>query len=250
MTEDEAFIRALVDNPGDDTPRLVYADWLDDRDDPRGAYLRAEHEWAATHDPGERETLRQMAKGLDPVWVARVSRPPVGVCVEHVEVLDRGEHVVEADISNAERRIGGTFLPDYRAFLLNYNGGRVDASIWYDLPDGTHVSAADMAWEFHAANQVCAFTLRADDHLAHELPLSDGAPSLGEWCSRHIVIGRGPDVIDGIFLSVRGPGKGSIWLIDTSVEIEVASLAALRDPRPYATDVAELLSYLPRYRPV
>jgi uncharacterized protein (TIGR02996 family) len=33
MTEDESFIRAIVDTPGDDTARLVYADWLDDRDD-------------------------------------------------------------------------------------------------------------------------------------------------------------------------------------------------------------------------
>jgi uncharacterized protein (TIGR02996 family) len=39
MTEDEAFIRAVVDRPGDDTARLVYADWLDERSDPRGAYL-------------------------------------------------------------------------------------------------------------------------------------------------------------------------------------------------------------------
>ena len=44
MNEDEAFIRAIVDAPGDDLPRLVYADWLDDRADPRGPYLRAEHE--------------------------------------------------------------------------------------------------------------------------------------------------------------------------------------------------------------
>ena len=31
MSEDEAFIRTIVDTPGDDLPRLVYADWLDER---------------------------------------------------------------------------------------------------------------------------------------------------------------------------------------------------------------------------
>jgi len=78
VTEDEAFIRAIVDTPGDDVARLVYADWLDDRDDPRGAYLRAEAEWANT---GKKEkALRAAAARLDPVWVARVSRPPVGLC--------------------------------------------------------------------------------------------------------------------------------------------------------------------------
>ena len=44
--DDEAFVRAIVAAPGDDLPRLVYADWLDDRGDPRGAYLRAEAAWA------------------------------------------------------------------------------------------------------------------------------------------------------------------------------------------------------------
>ena len=28
MTDDEAFIRAIVAAPADDAPRLVYADWL------------------------------------------------------------------------------------------------------------------------------------------------------------------------------------------------------------------------------
>jgi uncharacterized protein (TIGR02996 family) len=34
--DDQAFIRAIVDNPGDDTLRLVYADWLDEQHGPRG----------------------------------------------------------------------------------------------------------------------------------------------------------------------------------------------------------------------
>jgi uncharacterized protein (TIGR02996 family) len=34
VTDDEAFIRAIVDSPGDDAPRLIYADWLDERRDP------------------------------------------------------------------------------------------------------------------------------------------------------------------------------------------------------------------------
>ena len=54
MTDDEAFIRAVVDGPGDNTPRLVYADWLDDRADPRGPYLRAECEWAKMKCGGPR----------------------------------------------------------------------------------------------------------------------------------------------------------------------------------------------------
>ncbi len=30
MTHDEAFLQAIIDDPADDTPRLIYADWLDE----------------------------------------------------------------------------------------------------------------------------------------------------------------------------------------------------------------------------
>jgi uncharacterized protein (TIGR02996 family) len=42
MSDEEAFLAALKANPADDTTRLVFADWLDDRDEPAKAqYLRA-----------------------------------------------------------------------------------------------------------------------------------------------------------------------------------------------------------------
>ena len=41
MGDEEAFLQVIAAAPADDAPRLVYADWLDERDDPRGAYLRA-----------------------------------------------------------------------------------------------------------------------------------------------------------------------------------------------------------------
>lgn len=120
MTEDEAFIRAVVDNRGDETARLVYADWLDDRSDPRGAYLRAEAEWART---GKKEkALRELAKPLDPVWVARVSRPPVGVCADRIAMGSRYDPAPPADLAAAEKRLKVTFPPQLRALLLNYNG--------------------------------------------------------------------------------------------------------------------------------
>jgi uncharacterized protein (TIGR02996 family) len=42
MASEGAFLDHLADHPDDDTTRLVYADWLDERDDPRGRYLRLE----------------------------------------------------------------------------------------------------------------------------------------------------------------------------------------------------------------
>ena len=42
MHEEQGFLDQLREHPEDDVTRLVYADWLEDRDDPRSAYLRAE----------------------------------------------------------------------------------------------------------------------------------------------------------------------------------------------------------------
>jgi len=123
VTEDEAFIRAIVDSPGDDTPRLVYADWLDDCDDPRGPYLRAEYEAAQT---GDILRLWELARRLDSVWVARLSRPPVGVCCDRVRFSNRGDAVTAADIDRFVARHTVFLGSDYRAFVLNYNGGTPD----------------------------------------------------------------------------------------------------------------------------
>jgi uncharacterized protein (TIGR02996 family) len=43
MTEREALLRAICAHPDDDTPRLVYADWLQERDcEPRAELIRAQ----------------------------------------------------------------------------------------------------------------------------------------------------------------------------------------------------------------
>lgn len=121
MNEDEAFIRAIVNNPGDDTPRLVYADWLDDHSDPRGPYLRAERE---TVETGDIARLRELAAGLDPVWVARVSRPPGGACCDRVRFTGERPALGAAELVAIEARLRLTLPAPLRAMLLNYNGGK------------------------------------------------------------------------------------------------------------------------------
>jgi uncharacterized protein (TIGR02996 family) len=120
MTEDETFIRAIVDHRGDETSRLVYADWLDDRSDPRGAFLRAEVEWART---GKKEkALRALAAKLDPVWVARVSRPPVGICADKIVMRAKYPPAATADLDAVEQQLKVTLPAEYRALLMNWNG--------------------------------------------------------------------------------------------------------------------------------
>ena len=42
MSEEAAFVEALTRDTLDDVTRGLYADWLEERGDPRAAYLRAE----------------------------------------------------------------------------------------------------------------------------------------------------------------------------------------------------------------
>jgi uncharacterized protein (TIGR02996 family) len=78
----EAFIAAVEARPADDTPRLVYADWLDEHTDPRGEYLRAELRLSALSagDPAAadlRRRLRALRTRIDPDWLALFDQPRV-----------------------------------------------------------------------------------------------------------------------------------------------------------------------------
>jgi uncharacterized protein (TIGR02996 family) len=44
---DEAFLQAIIESPDDDTPRLVYADWLEEHGQAeRAAFIRVQCELA------------------------------------------------------------------------------------------------------------------------------------------------------------------------------------------------------------
>jgi uncharacterized protein (TIGR02996 family) len=80
--EDEAFLRAIRDEPGNEAIRLVYADWLDERNDPRGEFLRLcdrlQNKATVPREPGP-DTIRRLNEllaAIDPGWVASVAMPP------------------------------------------------------------------------------------------------------------------------------------------------------------------------------
>jgi uncharacterized protein (TIGR02996 family) len=77
--EERAFLDALAADAADDVTRLVYADWLDERGDPRGAYLRAEHQLAALaeddpHFAALDEEVRRRCRTLDGDWLFTAGR--------------------------------------------------------------------------------------------------------------------------------------------------------------------------------
>src|SRR5439155_14343361 len=57
MTSADDFLSAILDDPDDDVPRLVFADWLEERGDVRGEFIRrqCELEQLAEDDPARAE---------------------------------------------------------------------------------------------------------------------------------------------------------------------------------------------------
>jgi len=62
MNDEAGFLAAIIANPDENTPRLVYADWLDEHDQPEWAeFIRVQIE------------MRQLQLAIHPAWKARHS---------------------------------------------------------------------------------------------------------------------------------------------------------------------------------
>jgi uncharacterized protein (TIGR02996 family) len=80
MSDERGFLRAIQDNPEDDSLRLVYADWLEERGDPRSEYLRlvcalSSPECADQEVEKFHERLQELRACADPRWLAAVTTP-------------------------------------------------------------------------------------------------------------------------------------------------------------------------------
>jgi uncharacterized protein (TIGR02996 family) len=58
VSDHGALLRTILDAPDDDAPRLVYADWLIQRDDPRGELIQLQCRLVATPDDERRRAIR------------------------------------------------------------------------------------------------------------------------------------------------------------------------------------------------
>jgi len=86
--DETVFLGEIEADLSDDTARLVYADWLEERGDPRGEYLRIEVELAsgdgAIENLGEAiERVKRLKENIDPSWLAIVSRSAIEGCHSH-----------------------------------------------------------------------------------------------------------------------------------------------------------------------
>ncbi len=89
MTDEDGFLRKLLENPADDTTRLVYADWLEERGTEeatrKAEFLRLTCRLLTESGDRKkkkpiRKRLQTLAADLDTDWLAVVSRLKVENC--------------------------------------------------------------------------------------------------------------------------------------------------------------------------
>jgi uncharacterized protein (TIGR02996 family) len=91
------FLAAVIAAPDDDNPRLIAADWLDERGDVRGEFIRVQVELARTPEPAVTTQGRIAADDVDDMRsrCRRCREVPAGLCRWHElcrrerELLDR-----------------------------------------------------------------------------------------------------------------------------------------------------------------
>jgi uncharacterized protein (TIGR02996 family) len=126
MSAETALLHAITAHRGDDTARLVYADWLDEHDQPdRAAYLRAQIElarrwWYDKPCPELYARLAVLAVRIDAEWLATVRRcttpaPPLSVEDVFPELRGTGKvtvrlHPRAGHAPTDASKIGGMFL--------------------------------------------------------------------------------------------------------------------------------------------
>src|SRR5262245_9632541 len=72
-----AFLRAIKEQPDDDGPRLIFADWLEERGDPRGEFIRLQCALARTDedDPRRADLIRreqELLRQHKEVWLQQL----------------------------------------------------------------------------------------------------------------------------------------------------------------------------------
>src|SRR5260370_1026453 len=96
MSQEQAFLDQLAADPFDDVTRLVYADWLEDQDDPCGEYLHREAELATMPEYDPRHAaleaqLRRLRERIAEPWLRQAGKR--FDLVVHDYHLGRREHL-------------------------------------------------------------------------------------------------------------------------------------------------------------
>jgi uncharacterized protein (TIGR02996 family) len=107
MSHDASFLQAILDDPDDDAVRLIYADWLQERDDPRGEFIRLQCALANGVNGERRSRLeareQELLRVYEDDWTRPLTRAGVKEWSFHRGFVDRIRLSVRQYLEVAER---------------------------------------------------------------------------------------------------------------------------------------------------
>jgi uncharacterized protein (TIGR02996 family) len=146
--DERALVASVERSPRDYTARLVYADWLDERSDPRGEYLRLLCEVTQSTEASARREdcvarLQQLRADFADNWLVSVQcglgwrvlleanmRPFAER--DYGQMYQFGAPATEKQLAEAEAALGLRLPNDLRELLSEFNG------VWYTLAIDQH----------------------------------------------------------------------------------------------------------------
>jgi uncharacterized protein (TIGR02996 family) len=125
MNDREALLAAIAEAPEDDLPRLAYADWLDEHDDPLGEFIRLQIELeplkVRRDDPREElqrvQLMRRDEQGLRARLPAS-ALPLVQKLDREAELLRAHESVWLGEVASLKADAQARFNPEFRRGLV------------------------------------------------------------------------------------------------------------------------------------
>lgn len=231
MTERDALISAVRAHPDDRTARLVFADWLDERDDPLGGYVRAEAAILA-HEPGSAAWLaalrhlpeQQPNGGWE--YATDLARITLKIHLLHAQDTERrvfgakwadaGHGYIlhpplgEPDVYYFEGSNRISLPREYRAFLLRVGNGRVGPNYGLHVLDCS-AQRPELSAPFGPTVEE-ADAIAAAVRVAHETRDWKPVPQMRrEWYRRGYLPLGNTGHGDNTVLVLNGPMRGELW---------------------------------------
>jgi uncharacterized protein (TIGR02996 family) len=234
--ERAALITAVRENPADRTARLVFADWLEEHDDPGAEYVRTEAELLA-HERSTPEwhaaagRLRDIsARSPSPLggWEFAADLTRIRTKIDELTALDTHRQVFgarwpdagheyvsnppipEPQLLDFELRHGVTLPPEYRAFLLRVGNGRVGPSYG--------ILTLDPTAEFPRLRTDFAITPAEADSIAAAVRFALETKNWGPvprfhpaWAQRGYLRLASTGCGNHTVIVVNGPMRGQLW---------------------------------------
>jgi uncharacterized protein (TIGR02996 family) len=138
MTSDgETLFRVVCENPGDDTPRLVYADWLAEHGQPeRAEFIRLQcGEWGAVPDPtAARTRASQLSKQHGEAWHAELPDVP-GVIWSDLFVRGFVDTAWVKAMKDVRAQLAAVFAATPVQHLTVIDFGSTNLEVLFEMPE-------------------------------------------------------------------------------------------------------------------